>query len=57
MVSEMFTSVEHAIEELEKQKYIASREIATTVYLALRLEKPVLVEGPRASVKPSLQNA
>jgi len=54
MVSEMFTSVEHAIEELEKQKYIASREIATTVYLALRLEKPVLVEGPAGVGKTEL---
>ncbi|HQO40945.1 MAG TPA: MoxR family ATPase, partial [Spirochaetota bacterium] len=50
----MFTSVEHAIEELEKQKYIASREIATTVYLALRLEKPVLVEGPAGVGKTEL---
>lgn len=50
----MFTSVEHAIEELEKQKYIASRDIATTVYLALRLEKPVLVEGPAGVGKTEL---
>ncbi len=50
----MFNSVEHAIEELEKQKYIASREIATTVYLALRLEKPVLVEGPAGVGKTEL---
>lgn len=50
----MFTSVEHAIEELEKQKYIASREIATTVYLALKLEKPVLVEGPAGVGKTEL---
>ncbi|HPS57259.1 MAG TPA: MoxR family ATPase [Spirochaetota bacterium] len=50
----MFTSVENAIEELEKQKYIASREIATTVYLALRLEKPVLVEGPAGVGKTEL---
>ncbi len=50
----MFTSVEETIEELEKQKYIASREIATTVYLALRLEKPVLVEGPAGVGKTEL---
>jgi MoxR-like ATPase len=54
MVPKMFTSVEHAIEELRKQKYIASREIATTVYLALRLEKPVLVEGPAGVGKTEL---
>jgi len=50
----MFTSVEQTIAELEKEKYIASREIATTVYLALRLEKPVLVEGPAGVGKTEL---
>ena len=42
----MFKSIEETIEKLAKQKYISSREIATTVYLALVMEKPVLVEGP-----------
>lgn len=50
----MFKSVEDAIKELEKQKYIASKDIATTVYLALRLEKPVLVEGPAGVGKTEL---
>jgi len=50
----MFKSVEDAIKELEKQRYIASKDIATTVYLALRLEKPVLVEGPAGVGKTEL---
>ncbi len=50
----MFKSVEEAIKMLEKQKYIASKDIATTVYLALRLEKPVLVEGPAGVGKTEL---
>jgi MoxR-like ATPase len=50
----MFKSVEEAIKELEKQRYIASKDIATTVYLALRLEKPVLVEGPAGVGKTEL---
>jgi len=50
----MFTSVEETIKELEKVQYIASKEIATTVYLALKLEKPVLVEGPAGVGKTEL---
>jgi MoxR-like ATPase len=50
----MFKSVEEAIKELEKQRYIASKDIATTVYLALKLEKPVLVEGPAGVGKTEL---
>jgi MoxR-like ATPase len=50
----MFASVEETIKKLEEQKYIASKEIATTVYLALKLEKPVLVEGPAGVGKNEL---
>ncbi|HOP30625.1 MAG TPA: MoxR family ATPase [Spirochaetota bacterium] len=50
----MFKNVEEAIKELEKQRYIASKDIATTVYLALKLEKPVLVEGPAGVGKTEL---
>lgn len=50
----MFKSVDEAIKELEKVKYIASREIATTIYLALKLEKPVLIEGPAGVGKTEL---
>ncbi len=50
----MFSSIEDAIKKLESQKYITSREIATTVYLALKLDKPVLVEGPAGVGKTEL---
>ena len=50
----MFSDVENVIKELERAKYIASKEIATTVYLALKLEKPVLVEGPAGVGKTEL---
>lgn len=50
----MFESIESTIRSLAEQKYIASTEIATTVYLALKLEKPVLVEGPAGVGKTDL---
>jgi MoxR-like ATPase len=50
----MFSSIEETSERLEKEKYITSRAIATTVYLALKLEKPVLVEGPAGVGKTEL---
>jgi MoxR-like ATPase len=42
----MFTSVEDVISQFAAQKYICGRRIATVVYLATQLEKPVLIEGP-----------
>ncbi|MGQ9846488.1 MAG: AAA family ATPase, partial [Bacteroidales bacterium] len=50
----MFSSIEDAIQHLSKQKYICSKEIATTVYLALKMKKPVLVEGPAGVGKTDL---
>ena len=50
----MFSSIEDTIQHLEKQKYICSKEIATTVYLALKMQKPVLVEGPAGVGKTDL---
>lgn len=38
-------SVERIVELMEDQKYIADRSIATTIYLAFALRKPILVEG------------
>ena len=42
----MFSSIEEVIERFAEQRYIASRRIATVVYLAAALKKPILVEGP-----------
>lgn len=50
----MFSSIEDAIQHLAKQRYICSKEIATTVYLALKMQKPVLVEGPAGVGKTDL---
>jgi MoxR-like ATPase len=50
----MFDSVKSTIEGLAGQKYIASEDIATTVYLALKMEKPILVEGPAGVGKTEL---
>ncbi len=50
----MFNSIEDTIQQLEKQRYICSKEIATTVYLALKMQKPILVEGPAGVGKTDL---
>ncbi|UCE84949.1 MAG: MoxR family ATPase [Deltaproteobacteria bacterium] len=50
----MFDSVEQVRESLEKQGYICDKNIATVVYLAEQLEKPVLVEGPAGVGKTEL---
>jgi MoxR-like ATPase len=42
---------------LNGQKYIASNEISTIVYLAQRLGKPLLVEGPAGVGKTELSKA
>src|SRR4030043_294752 len=41
----MFSSIEDVQRALEKEKYICDRSLATVLYLALKLEKPILLEG------------
>ncbi len=50
----MFESVEKVEKSLGEQSYICDRKIATVVFLAGRLEKPVLVEGPAGVGKTEL---
>ena len=50
----MFRDIESTIKGLAGQKYISSVEIATTVYLALKMDKPILVEGPAGVGKTEL---
>jgi MoxR-like ATPase len=50
----MFDSVESVQSELSKRGYICDANIATVVFLAQRLEKPVLVEGPAGVGKTEL---
>lgn len=53
----MVASIEEVRERLAAQQYIASDEIATTVFLAERLGKPVLIEGPAGVGKTELAKA
>ena len=50
----MFSSIEDVIERFARNNYIASRRIATVIYLAAELKKPVLVEGPAGVGKTDL---
>ena len=50
----MFESIENVQSRLGEQGYICGKNIATVVYLAQRLEKPVLVEGPAGVGKTEL---
>lgn len=50
----MFKSVEDVIQQLSDQEYICDKQIATVVYLAQQLDKPVLVEGPAGVGKTEL---
>src|SRR5215468_6269138 len=49
-----FASIDDVIERFGQQKYICNRRIETVVYLATRLEKPILVEGPAVVGKTEL---
>src|SRR5262249_9281057 len=50
----MFNSIEDVISKFTEQKYICNRRIATIVYLAHSLRKPILVEGPAGVGKTEL---
>jgi MoxR-like ATPase len=50
----MFASIEDVQERFRASQYIASRRIATVVYLASRMSRPILVEGPAGVGKTEL---
>lgn len=50
----MFSSIEDVVESFGRHNYIASRRIATVIYLATAMKKPVLVEGPAGVGKTDL---
>ncbi len=50
----MFKSVEDVKQRFEKENYICSSQLATAVYLADRMERPLLVEGPAGVGKTEL---
>ena len=50
----LFDNAGQVKESLATQKYIASSQIATTVFLAMKMKKPILVEGPAGVGKTEL---
>src|SRR5579863_2844561 len=50
----MFSSIDDVIARFTANNYIASRRIATVIYLASEMRKPVLVEGPAGVGKTDL---
>ena len=50
----MYRSIEDVIEQLASERYICGRSMATVVYLASRMNKPILVEGPAGVGKTEL---
>jgi MoxR-like ATPase len=54
---QMYASPQATKQALSKEQYIANDEIATTVYLAQQLGKPLLTEGPAGVGKTELAKA
>lgn len=52
--SDAFSSIDDVRDRLAEQNYICDNNIATVVYLATQLGKPVLVEGPAGVGKTEL---
>ncbi|MDQ6659491.1 MAG: MoxR family ATPase [Chloroflexota bacterium] len=50
----MFTSIDDLQSGLAEQKYVCNRKLATVLFLAIQLHKPVLVEGPAGVGKTEL---
>ena len=46
-----FASIDDALSRLSEAGYLASKEIATCAFLADRMQKPLLVEGPAGAGK------
>ncbi|MGB9790973.1 MAG: AAA family ATPase [Thermacetogeniaceae bacterium] len=50
----MFSSIDELQQKFSECQYIVDRPVATVVYLALKLQKPILVEGPAGVGKTEL---
>ena len=50
----MFTSIDDLQSRLAEQQYVCNRRLATVIFLGIRLNKPVLVEGPAGVGKTEL---
>jgi len=55
--AQKFKSIEDIRKGFHHTGYVCSRQIATTLYLARHLEKPILVEGPAGVGKTELAKA
>jgi MoxR-like ATPase len=53
----MFSSVEDVQERFRDASYIANRRISTVVYLAERMGRPILIEGPAGVGKTEMAKA
>ena len=53
----LFTSVDDVVEKLATTGYLADKATATSVFLADRLGKPLLIEGPAGGGKTELARA
>lgn len=56
-MADRFTSVASVVDGLRQQEYLADEATAGVVFLADRLEKPILVEGPAGVGKTELAKA
>jgi MoxR-like ATPase len=50
----VFSTVDEIIERFRAERYVCDRRVATAVFLADRMEKPILVEGPAGVGKTEL---
>lgn len=53
----MFKSIAEVKEKLSQQDYLVDEKVATSVFLAARLQKPLLIEGPAGVGKTQLAKA
>ena len=52
-----FASIDEVESRLASQGYVTNRQLATVVFLATRLDKPILAEGPAGVGKTELAKA
>ncbi len=52
-----FRSIDEVFRVLKRQKYICDRRLATVIYLAFHMEKPLLLEGEAGGGKTELAKA
>lgn len=50
----MFETIDQVVTLLHQQRYICDRKLATVIFLALKMNKPVLIEGPAGVGKTEL---